>query len=515
VSTPAPAGGTVAIPAVDDTYIDANSTASNFGNGATLMVDGSPVRRALLRFGVPAMPSGAQITSAKLRMYVTDSASNPGSVYRVNGGWAEGTVTAKNAPALGDVIATLPAASSGQWLEVDVTSAVASGNVEFYLASSGTNGVDFASSESANKPQLVVTTSGGTIEVPSFPSSPGAGISTPTPTPTPVLTPTPTPTATATPKPGCPTIPAVNLSILSERSGFGADVDGGADGCLYVVTNDKDSGPGSLREGASQGDRWIVCADDFNIRLNSRVEIASNTPIAGRGHQVTISGGTLRLTGKGKQNLILHNLSLRDSVAGDDLIRIGDGASHFWLHHLTLSNSTDEYIDITRAGSGGLQGTISWSRFNPGTTNTDEFAIIVGDMGGEATNHLINVTFHHNWYNKTRQRHPLITGAYVHSYNNYVQWRLWGIHAREGTQLVSEHDVFDAAYAPSNNDDDAVKVEGTGNFVRVVNPILLNNASVQTENPDKAFKPSSRYSYSLDPASSVIASVTAGAGNTR
>jgi len=311
----------------------------------------------------------------------------------------------------------------------------------------------------------------------------------------------------------------VNLSILSERSGFGANVDGGAHGCLYTVTNDKDSGPGSLREGATQGDRWIVFADDFHIRLNSRLEIASNTTIDGRGHQVTISGGTLRLTGKGKQNLILHNLSLRDSVAGDDLIRIGDGASHFWLHHLTLSNSTDEYIDITRSGSGGLYGTISWSRFNPGTTYTDEFAILVGDNGGSATNHLIHVTFHHNWYNKTRQRHPLITGGVVHSYNNYVQWRLWGIHVRkldsQGANVVSEHDVFDAAYAPSNNDDDAVKVEDAGNAVRVVNPLLLNNASVQTSNSNDAFQPSSRYSYTLDPTSSVIASVTAGAGATR
>lgn len=312
----------------------------------------------------------------------------------------------------------------------------------------------------------------------------------------------------------------MNLSILAEREGFGRDVTGGAEGCLYVVTNDNDSGPGSLRDGATKGNRWIVFADDFHVRLNSTIDIASNTTIDGRGRNVTISGGTLQLYGSSKRNLILHNLTVRDSRSGGDLIMVRSGASHFWFHHLTLSNSTDEYIDITKSGSAGLYGTISWSRFDPGTTNTNEYAIIMGDQTGAATNHLIHVTLHHNWYNKTRQRHPLITGAVAHSYNNYVQWRLWGIHVRkldsiQGANVVSENDVFDAAYAPTNNKDDAVKVEDSGNFVRVTNPILLNNADIQTSNPDQAFDPASRYSYSLDPASSVIASVTASAGATR
>ena len=139
----------------------------------------------------------------------------------------------------------------------------------------------------------------------------------------------------------------------------------------------------------------------------------------------------------------------------------------------------------------------------------------MGDNGGAETNHLIQITFHHNWYNKTRQRHPLITGGVVHSYNNYVQWRLWGIHARDGSEMVSEHDVFDAAYAPSVSDDDAVKVEGSGNAVRVVNPVLLNGATVQTENASQAFQPASRYSYHVDPTSSVIPAITSTAGATR
>ena len=58
-------------------------------------------------------------------------------------------------------------------------------------------------------------------------------------------------------------------------------------------------------------------------------------------------------------------------------------------------------------------------------------------------------------------------------------------------------------------------VDDAGNSVRVVNPLLLNGASVQTQSPDTAFKPSSRYSYSLDPTSAVISSVTGQAGATR
>ena len=55
-----PAATTITLVPSDDAYVDTNSSASNFGTGTALKVDGSPLRRALLRFAVPALPSGTR-----------------------------------------------------------------------------------------------------------------------------------------------------------------------------------------------------------------------------------------------------------------------------------------------------------------------------------------------------------------------------------------------------------------------------------------------------------------------
>ena len=141
---------------------------------------------------------------------------------------------------------------------------------------------------------------------------------TPTPTATPTRTPTPTPTPVKTPVPndGCAPIPSSRLDLLDDRVGFGRSTTGGADGCLYVVTNDNNDGPGSLRWAAERGGYWIVFDDDYTIDLDGEVFVQGDTTIDGNGAQVTIRGGGLYMLGTGSTNVVIANLSLMNARGG-------------------------------------------------------------------------------------------------------------------------------------------------------------------------------------------------------
>jgi pectate lyase len=324
------------------------------------------------------------------------------------------------------------------------------------------------------------------------------------------------------PPPPCDPIPAERLNLLDEREGFGSGATGAALGCYYLVTNAEDAGPGSLREGAERGNQWVVFAEDFLIRLSSPVRFGPSTTIDGRGRSVTITGAGLYAERAENSNIIVTDVRI-GGVQGDsnDLLRVWGGATDFWFNHLTLYDAGDEYIDITNPQAPGVRGTVSWVRFDRGVLNTEEKAIIIGDDQNPSANHLIEVTLHHNWYNGTKLRHPLVTSAKVHSYNNLIQWRQAGIEVRHyfsevKAELVSEHDVFDPI--ERDNGYKAVFLYDDG-FVRIVNPMLLTTATTKgcnrsscVQDAGGSFVPLARYAYTLDPTQSVRSVVQSGAG---
>ena len=419
-------------------------------------------------------------------------------------------MTWSNAPDVGSVTSQLGAVRSGTWATVDVTGGVnGNGTAEFYLTSEIVNGAEFASSEGSRPPELVLHWgTGGT--------SGGTANPSPTPTPTPTATPTaqPTPGAAAS----CPRIPGDRLNLLDERAGFGRSTTGGANGCLYVVTNNNDAGPGSLRWAAERGGYWITFERDMTITLSDQIEVAGNTTIDGRGRRIVIERGGLYIDRTNSANVILTHLTIRNGRTGEDLVQIRNGAMLFWLNHLTLTNSGDEYIDIGNAWGGEIRGTISWSRFDREPGNEHEFATIIGDGYGAATNRDIYITLHHYWYNGTHQRNPMINGARVHMYNNVIQWRLWGTSIRHmGTstpaQLVSENNIYDARYAEKDRQITAIHQFDSGNYIRVDGELKMNGAIVKENNPSRAFRPRDYYGYSLSTANSgLFSSVTGGAG---
>ena len=80
-----------------DAYVSAAKAATNYGRASELSVDGSPVKRAYVRFvvaGVAGRPS-----RATLRVYATSPSRNGLAVSRVaEDGWAEQSLTWSNAP---------------------------------------------------------------------------------------------------------------------------------------------------------------------------------------------------------------------------------------------------------------------------------------------------------------------------------------------------------------------------------------------------------------------------------
>ncbi len=146
-------------PPSDDTYVREDDPTSNFGSRDSLAIDNRPVKHTLFKFVVSGIGL-KRVVSAKLRLFNVDHSRRGGDFYRVlNTSWTEGSVTWNTAPA-GDPlpVATLGRVSSGNWYEVDVTSLVASdGPLALKVTSTSSNGADYASKESANGPELVVT----------------------------------------------------------------------------------------------------------------------------------------------------------------------------------------------------------------------------------------------------------------------------------------------------------------------------------------------------------------------
>ncbi len=156
--TPTSSGGTLTIISSEDTYIHSKASSSNYGSRAIIEVDNSPTTKSLLRFDVTGIPVGANITSAKIQMYVVNGSSTSGTVSFVDGAWSESTTSWSDAPAQGSFLADLSdPATIGQWTEAILTPYILGNGVyDFFITSSSNDGVRYDSKEGANPPVLVI-----------------------------------------------------------------------------------------------------------------------------------------------------------------------------------------------------------------------------------------------------------------------------------------------------------------------------------------------------------------------
>jgi hypothetical protein len=171
IAAPSCVAGSATVGADRDSWVLQSSSGSNFGTDSVLKVNsksGNGNSRALVRFGLPSIPAGCQVTGARLRLYAGSYvAGRTLQALRLNGSWTETAVTWANQPATTGLAATAPSRSSAGYLEWTVTGQVQSmysiANHGFLIRDSAENGggleQTFHSREKApdNPPQLVVT----------------------------------------------------------------------------------------------------------------------------------------------------------------------------------------------------------------------------------------------------------------------------------------------------------------------------------------------------------------------
>jgi pectate lyase len=172
------------------------------------------------------------------------------------------------------------------------------------------------------------------------------------------------------------------------------------------------------------------------------VAVPSNTTIVGIGRDARIEHGMLLL--KQVRNVIVRNLHFadafdhfpawdpKDNANGEwnseyDNVSLA-GATQVWIDHCTFSDGLrpdhtartalgrpmqhhDGLLDIT---SGSNHVTVSYNRFHDhDKTNLVGSSDKATDDAGR-----LKVTFHHNWWERTKERAPRVRYGEVHVYNN-------------------------------------------------------------------------------------------------
>ncbi|MBI2443189.1 MAG: DNRLRE domain-containing protein [Candidatus Levybacteria bacterium] len=187
--TSPPADSTVTLTPTADTYVYSTFPTTNYATDTTMRVDGNPIQYGYMRFDLGSL-SGKQVQSAKIRLYIISGSIHSQIFKTIDDTWTETGVTYNARPAHGATFATNTGGTIGTYREIDVTNAVNSEKGQlfsFAIENSGDDDFNFASRESANDPQLVVTFASTATNTPVPPTA------TPTRTPTP-LPPTNTPT---------------------------------------------------------------------------------------------------------------------------------------------------------------------------------------------------------------------------------------------------------------------------------------------------------------------------------
>ncbi len=236
------------------------------------------------------------------------------------------------------------------------------------------------------------------------------------------------------------------------------------------------------------------------IEITSKQGVRPNKTIIGLGSNATISGGGFDFYRS--YNVIVQNLTFVD--AEDDAINVGQQSHHIWIDHNTFRSPVDGSIDIVR---GSDYVTVSWNHF----AETDKSMLISHSDGASSTDtgHL-KVSIHHNFFDRSRQRHPRVRfGEPVHVYNNYFLGNdLYGVASTENAGVLVEGNYFSGVPYPCHSTGGYAD-SGPGRLVQRNN---IFTGSGPCEAGGSVVEPRTYYSYTLDSTASVPGLVTAGAG---
>ncbi|WP_437601130.1 pectate lyase [Sorangium sp. So ce590] len=186
--------------------------------------------------------------------------------------------------------------------------------------------------------------------------------------------------------------------------GFGRLSSGGRGGDVCHVTHLDDSGPGSLRECVSAGNRTVVFDVSGWITLSSNLGITQNNiTIAGQ----TAPGGGVGVRGRkfsiGGHNIIVRFLRVRRGIvattARDDAMTVSSAASDVMIDHCSVGFGTDENFSMPGDEAVGPRNlTVQWSIVAWGLARNNHSA------GSLLT--ASNATIHHSIYAFNGTRNP-------------------------------------------------------------------------------------------------------------
>lgn len=292
-------------------------------------------------------------------------------------------------------------------------------------------------------------------------------------------------------------LPQSASAVDASPVGFGAGTTGGGSASAVTVST-----LDAFKSAVTGSSSKVVKVNGL-ISLSGQVDVGSNTTVLGVGSASGFTGGGLRL--KKVTNVVVRNLNISKSVAPADGITV-QASTKVWIDHNAFSSDLDHgkdyydgLVDISHASD---YVTVSWNTFKNHYKGS-----LVGhsdNNASEDTGHL-RVTYHHNWFDQVNSRIPSLRFGTGHFYDNYVVGAETAVHSRMGAQMFVQNNVFrDTEVAVTTNRDS--DVDGYAN--------LSGNdlGGAATEISQVGTFTSPPYSYTAEPASTVVASVTAGAG---
>ncbi|MDR8410063.1 right-handed parallel beta-helix repeat-containing protein [Nonomuraea sp. 3-1Str] len=253
------------------------------------------------------------------------------------------------------------------------------------------------------------------------------------------------------------------------------------------------SSASALKTALSSGSAAVIRVSG-TISCSGMLKVTSNKTVLGNSG-ATISGCGFNVASA--SNVIIRNLTFRGW--NDDGINV-QYSTRVWIDHNSFSDGYDGAVDIKRASD---YVTVSWNKFSD-----HDKTMLLGhsdDNGSEDRGHL-RVTYHHNWFDGTNQRHPRVRfGNPVHVYNNYYSSiGSYGVASTKEAGVLVEGNYFE------NTDDPFHRGEGSS---PAANLVARNNHFVNSGSGDAGGSVATiPYSYPLDAASGVKTIVTGGAG---
>jgi hypothetical protein len=141
---------------VADASVRSDDPNENFGERRDMRIDGNPISVAYLRFD---LTGSGPVSRAVLRVHALSTASKKGIDARPvsDNGWDEHEITYSTAPQVGDILDNSGSFKGGDWVDLDVTSAVAGdGPVSLALTTISNTSRHISSRESDYPPELLV-----------------------------------------------------------------------------------------------------------------------------------------------------------------------------------------------------------------------------------------------------------------------------------------------------------------------------------------------------------------------